>query len=43
MRSLNFVRRIAIVTGMAVLATCSLSAFAAEGSFDRTLHVSWRL
>jgi DUF4097 and DUF4098 domain-containing protein YvlB len=36
----GFVHRLSVVVGIAALATCSLCAFAAEGSFDRALHVS---
>jgi len=34
------VQRLAVMVGIAALATCSLRAFAAEGTFERTLHVS---
>src|SRR5450755_2915947 len=40
MRLSGFAHRLAIYLGIAVLATCGARAFAAEGSFDRTLHVS---
>jgi len=40
MRLPGFAHRLPVVIGVAVLATCTLSAFAAEGNFERTLHVS---
>jgi DUF4097 and DUF4098 domain-containing protein YvlB len=36
----GFIHRVAVLIGVAALATCSVRALAAEGSFDRTLHVS---
>ena len=36
----GFIYRLAILVGIAALATFTLPAFATEGSFDRTLHVS---
>src|SRR6266851_3575279 len=40
MRLPGFAPRLAIVIGVAALATCILPAFAAEGTFDRTLQVN---
>jgi len=40
MRLPNFARRIAIAVGITALAACALPAFAAEGTFERTLQVS---
>src|SRR5258708_9898776 len=40
MRLLGVAQRLAVVVGVAALATCSLRAFAAEGTFERTLHVN---
>src|SRR5450432_1718074 len=40
MRLRNFAFKISFVIGIAVLAIWTLPAFAAEGSFDRTLHVT---
>ena len=36
----NFGRRLAVVIGVAALATCTLLAYAAEGTFERTLQVN---
>src|SRR5258707_13330877 len=36
----SFAHRLAVVIGVVALATCGLRAFAAEGNFDLTLHVS---
>jgi DUF4097 and DUF4098 domain-containing protein YvlB len=40
MRLTRLAHGLAIVAGIAVLATLSLPVFAAEGNFDRTLHVN---
>ncbi len=39
MRLPGLAQRLAVIIGIAALATCSLHAFAAEGTFERTLHV----
>lgn len=36
----GFAQRLAVVIGVAALATSTLPAFAAEGNFERTLHVN---
>jgi Putative adhesin len=40
MRFRSFAQGLAVVIGIAALATCTSRAFAAEGTFDRTLQVS---
>src|SRR5258708_35951182 len=40
MRLPVFAQRFAVVIGIATLALCTLPAYAAEGTFDRTLQVN---